>query len=175
MQIERINEYALTPDQEAEIAALLDAAFGPEFNGRSYFYQRHHVRFLARANGRLVGHMALCYRDVRLGDEILPIWGLAEVATHPDQRGQGIASALLRDTITFVRSTPAQFYLLFGDAGLYAGNGFATYHNPMVYGRFDGGHTGETHRERANYLMVLPLTDRPWDGAASLDLLGFIF
>lgn len=66
MGIARLNEWDLTPQLEAEIAGLLRDGFGNNFGGRSYFQQRHHIRFTARKNGANQGHMALGYRNVRL-------------------------------------------------------------------------------------------------------------
>lgn len=175
MQIERINEYDLTRETDAEIATLLACCFGTDFGGRSYFQQRHHVRFTARENGKLLGHMALCYRDVRLGAALTPIWGLAEVATDPDARGKGIATMMLDAAVAFARTTPADFFVLFGNRPIYAGNGFEAHSNIITYLTLDGAKTGVLKTATDGGLMVLPLGEKPWDSAAPLDLLGHKF
>ena len=181
MTIERIEEMRLTAADEAGIAALLTAAFGGDtddwsgFDGRSYYKQRHHLRLVIRVGDGIVAHVALCFRDIRIGGRLTPIVGLAEVATHPDHRGAGHAGALLRAAIAEARQTLAEFVVLFGDRPLYAGTGFARHDNTIRFVALD---RVETHRviERVDDgLMVLPLHDAVWDGGAQVDLVGHNF
>lgn len=175
MQITRHAEYALPADLEADIADLLAASFTTDFGGRSYFMQRHTLRFVAQEDGRLLGHMGLLYRAIRIGDATVPIWGLADVATAPEARGKGVASQLLRSCINFAISTPARFFLLFGNRPIYAGHGFVSVSNPLTAINLDGARTGGTKTTATHDLMVLPLTDEHWDSAAKIDLLGHKF
>lgn len=96
MVIEAISEMDLSPADDALINRLLVTAFDDSFGDRSYFQQRHHLRLVQRSGAEIIGHMALCYRSVRLGDALVPIIGLADVATAPSMRGQGVASAVER-------------------------------------------------------------------------------
>lgn len=175
MQIDRIAEWALTPGDEAQIAALLARCFSTDFGGRSYFQQRHHLRLVTRDQGKILGHMGLLFRAVRLGGALTDIAGLADVATDPASRGQGIAQALLHAAIAEARASQAQFFLLFGNATLYSGNGFRKYPNTLTYLDMRGARTGEVRTEAPEALMVLPLRDQPWPAAAPLDLLGTLF
>lgn len=172
MQIDRIEEARMTAADEGEIGALLDRAFNTDFDGMSYYQQRHHVRLTARLDGALVGHMALGLRCVRLSGRLLTTATLAEVATDPDHQGKGIASRLLLAMIEEARAMRADLIMLFGDAPIYAGNGFVPKPNPMRWldltdrrtnGIGTGGHDG---------LMILPLQDIDWDDTAELDLMG---
>lgn len=174
MQTDHIPEWALTPAAEAEIHTLLTRAFNEDFGGRSYHQQRHHMRIIARDPG-IVGHMALCYRDIRMGEDLVPIIGLAEVCTDPDRQGEGIASRLMQDALAFARQSEAVFFLLFGDEKLYAGVGFEPKTNGFISTQMYGARTGETVTSEGDKLMVLPLTDRAWDDAAMIDLLGINF
>jgi predicted N-acetyltransferase YhbS len=175
MQIERLNEYNLTSDIETQIADLLAQSFTTDFGGRSYFQQRHHVRFVARDGDAILGQMALCYRDIRIGGVLVPIWGLAEVATAPQARGKGVATHLLEAAIAFIRTTPAAFFVLFGNRPIYAGNGFEQHRNTLISISLEGAKTGGVSTAEGGGLMVLPLTDQRWDGAALIDLLGHKF
>ena len=175
MQIEPIPEWGLTRRDEAQIAQLLARAFTTDFGGRSYFQQRHHLRLVMRAEGRIVGHMGLLFRAVRLGDVLTDIVGLADVATDPDHRGQGIAQALLRAAIDQAHASGAAFFLLFGNANVYSGNGFQRQTNALTYLEMRGAVTGALKYERAEELMVLPLRDQVWPTGAPLDLLGALF
>ena len=175
MQIDRIPEWALTALVEAEIAALLARCFSTDFGGRSFFQTRHHLRLVHRPRGAIIGHMALQWRAMRLGDRLVTVAGLAEVATDPDHRGKGIAAGLLQAAIAEAKASPAEFFLLFGVAELYGAAGFRTVHNPMIWADMLGARTHDIHREPADSLMVLPLRGTVWDDQATLDLLGNLF
>jgi predicted N-acetyltransferase YhbS len=152
----------------------LRSSFGTEFGGRSYFMQRHHVRLVA-LDPEICGHIGLIYRSVRQGDRLIPILGLADVATDPGRRGQGIASTLLKAAIAEGHASPAAFIALFGDAGLYAGHGFMPAMNRLRYVDLDGARTGEAMDGGADGLMILPLGGAVWDEVTPLDLLGHKF
>lgn len=174
-QIDRIAETDLTARDEAAIAALLAQAFSTDFGGRSFYQQRPHLRFVLREAGKVLGHAALTLRAVRLGDTLIDVAGLADVATAPEARGRGIATALVGAAIAAARRGPARFVLLFGDRPLYAGLGFARQPNPVRFVEMTGARTGSIVTSRDKALMVLPLACTAWDGAAELDLLGWAF
>jgi predicted N-acetyltransferase YhbS len=173
--IQRIEEMRLTAEDERQIAGLLARAFDTDFGGRSYFKQRHHLRLIWREGGEVLGHMALTLRDVRMGDRLMPIIGLAEVATDPAHRGRGIASALMTAAIHEARATIAAFFVLFGDQALYAASGFVAQPNRLRAVGMDGARTSRVLRSGPEGLMVLPLTGQVWDPEAEIDLLGPIF
>lgn len=177
MQIETHHELDLTPALDAEIAALLEAAFGADdgFEGRSFYKQRHHLRILAREEGQMIGHVALTYRAIRLGDSLVPIIGLAEVATAPDQEGKGVASALLRETIAYAKGTQAAFILLFADHPIYARRGFTNVSNTLRYTRIDESRSQEVVTLKTEALHVMAIGDQTWDDTADVDLLGHAF
>ena len=175
MPVERIAEWVLTNADDAAIAALLARCFDVDFGGRSYCMQRHHLRLVRREAGKVIGHIALTFRAVRLGDELVDIAGLAEVACDPDHRGKGVATALLGTAIAEAKASPAQFLLLFGTAGLYGGVGFRPAHNPTTYVEMRGARNGPVKSEAAETLQVLALRGAAWDADAPLDLLGCLF
>lgn len=177
--IDRIEELRLSAGDEAEIAALLARAFGgSDFGGRSFHQQRHHLRLVLR-DPHVVGHMALTYRAIRMGDALVDIVGLAEVATDPDRRGEGIATRLLTAAIDEARGRRAQFFVLFGNRPIYAGHGFREVKNPFTYVELYEARTGDVvRREGAGDLddmMVLPLGDMDWDDTVHIDMLGTKF
>ena len=175
MQIERIEEYNLTSEDEGQINTLLVRAFNEDFGDRSYHQQRHHIRFITRDGDKIIGHMALCYRSIRMGDALVRVIGLAEVSTDPDHQGRGIASALMAETLKEARASQADFFLLFGVRPMYAGNGFRNVPNHTIHTRLYGARTGEVATAPEPHLMVLQLRDIEWDDAAPIDLLGFSF
>jgi predicted N-acetyltransferase YhbS len=175
MLIERIPEWHLRAADDAEIAALLARCFTTDFGGRSYFIQRHHLRLVTRDRGAIIGHMALTLRAVELGGRLVTIAGLAEVATDPGHRGQGIAAALLQAAIAEAKASPAEYFLLFGVAGLYGAAGFRTVANRMAHILPKGDRAVRVVSTGDDHLMVLPLRDAPWPDEATLDLRGPVF
>ncbi|SFS19121.1 GNAT family N-acetyltransferase [Yoonia litorea] len=179
IEIENRDELSLTRAEDDEIAGLLSAAFGQngddDFGGRSFYKQRHHLRVLGRSDGRLIGHIAICFRVINVAGTLVPVTGLAEVATHPDHGGQGIAGQLLKHTIALLRQTQAAFVLLFGDHPVYARNGFRAVTNTLRYTKIEDSRTESVVSAPTRYLQVLPLTDQAWDDQADVDLLGHLF
>ncbi len=179
MQIERIPELSLSVEDDRQIGVLLDAAFGAQmesgFDGRSYYQQRHHLRIMMRDGANVIGHIALLFRAIRIGDQLVQITGLAEVATHPDHAGQGVASTLLKDAIQQSRHSQAAFVVLFGDHPIYAKHGFRPMGNRLRYVALDDCRTHEVTARVDDALMVLSLGDVAWDPKAEVDLLGHLF
>jgi predicted N-acetyltransferase YhbS len=123
----------------------------------------------------VVGHIALLFRAISMGKTIVPIVGLAEVATHPAHAGQGIASALLKRAIAHSRGSLANFIVLFGDHPIYAKHGFQTMKNPLRYVAMDGSQTYDVVTRIEDALMIVPLKDVVWDPEAKVDLMGHLF
>jgi predicted N-acetyltransferase YhbS len=176
MTADLIPEHLLTNADDCAIASLLARCFRTDFGGRSYFQTRHSWRHVVRRDDAIVAHLAVQLRAVRLGDDLLTIAGIADVATDPDHRGQGHAAALLHAAIEAARQSPADFVLLFGTAKLYPAAGFRPIANPLTYIDLTGARTGMLHHAKVDeHLQVLALTDRTWDGTKPLDLLGGLF
>ena len=74
-----------------------------------------------------------------------------------------------------MRATPAQYFLLFGTAGLYAAHGFAAAQNPITYVDLRGAQTGAVRVEIVHGLRVLSLRGQVWPLDAPVDLLGGLF
>ena len=174
MEIERIPEWMLTEADDAQIVDLLARCFDTDFGGRSFFQTRHHLRLVHR-QGSIVAHMALQFRAMRLGDRLITVAGLADVATDPAIRGKGLASGHLQVAIAEAKASPAEFLLLFGTAQLYQAAGFRAVHNPLISVEMRGAVTGDVRHESAHGLMMLPLSDASWDETSTLDLLGNSF
>ncbi len=174
MDIERIPEWALGLADDREIAGLLARCFDTDFGVRSYFQTRQPLHLVHRG-GPIVAHMALQFRAMRLGDRLIIIAGLADVATAPEWRGQGLAGQMLQAAIVEARTSMADFLLLFGTEHFYAATGLRTVHNPMIWVERRGAVTKDICREPAESLMVPPLRDVEWDETATLELLGNLF
>lgn len=175
MQIDQVYEPELTAETDAEIAALLDTSFGGGYDGRSFYQQRPGLRFLAWGDTRLIGHIAVCYRAVRMGNQEWTAAGLIDVATHPDMQGKGVAKALLKKVEAWARGTSADMLMLFGDHPVYAAMGYQPKHVTQRYAPMIGVRTGMTEEKARSGPMILPLRPLDWDDSAVLDLVGFRF
>jgi predicted N-acetyltransferase YhbS len=175
MRITRYHDISLDKIAAARIVALLEEVFGGGFGGQGHLLHRHHMRLVIREANRVVAHLALGLRVMRLGEALIDVVTVAEVATHPDRRGEGLASALLADAITAAEGTGAPFMALFGDAGLYAGAGFRPVTNPVRRVGMKGRVTGAVIDGPIDDLMVRALGEAAWDEALPLDLLGAKF
>jgi predicted N-acetyltransferase YhbS len=163
--IERLAEWHMSTQDEASIADLLARCFETDFGGRSFFTHHHHLRLIIRAEG-IIGHMALVLRSIDLAGRRVTIAGLAEVATDPAYRGQGIAAALLQVAIEEAKASPAEYLLLFGVAKVYAAAGLKAVSNPLTHFEVNGTRVVSSGDDN---LMVLPLRDAPWpDGPVYL-------
>lgn len=175
MQVEVFPEWSLTPSDESGIADLLALCFSTGFGGRSFFKQRHSLRIVARDDA-IVGHIAMTYRAIRVPPGLVDIFGLGDVATHPGRRGEGIASHLLRHALEIAQASPAKAVLLFGDAPLYAANGFHAVRNLITRLELAGARTGEVGRVPANGLMMVhEIGAFTWDESWPVDLMGHTF
>lgn len=172
MKIERIHEMALDADTAAQIGRLLDLAFGGGFGPRGHFLLRHHMRLIVRHGDAVTAHLALGLRAMRLGDGLIDVATIAEVATDPGWRGQGIATALVSAAVATARGTAASFALLFGDAGLYRAAGFRRVANRLRRVDMSGRVTRAAVDDPAGDLMMLPLGGTTWNESVPLDLLG---
>ena len=171
--IERIEELRLTPEREDEIAKLLDEVFSVDFEGRSFFQNRHHCRFMAYQENELVGHLAIAYRAIQMGERRIDVVGIGEVAVATNARKQGIATQLVQCALEEARLAHADFATLFGEEALYAKAGFIKAPNVITLIEMEGAKTSKIVRETNAHFMVNALGDLNWDENAPIDLAGF--
>ncbi|MEL7228562.1 MAG: GNAT family N-acetyltransferase [Pseudomonadota bacterium] len=175
-RFEAVAETDLTQAQEQAIAALIAPVYTQvDFEGRSFFQQRHHLRFMAWHGEVLVAHMALTYRAVRLGETLWDVMGIAEVVTHPDHRRHGLASHLLAMAREKADARGVDALLLFGTETLYGRAGFVRTLNPLVYVDMKGCRTAQTVEAKSHAMMVLTTGKQTWNSTATVDLLGALF
>ncbi|MEE9315378.1 MAG: GNAT family N-acetyltransferase [Rhizobiaceae bacterium] len=175
MKIERVEELRLSKRQEVEISQIIAANFSADFDGRSFFQNRHHCRFLHYQNGELVGHLAICYRTIQLGEERVNIIGIGEVAVAKQARRKGLGAALLQAAIDEGKSSQAEFAALFGEQSIYTKAGFSSAPNKIKLIEMEGARTKGVVEENNPYLMVLPLRGKKWNTTLDVDLAGFAF
>lgn len=173
--ITAIDELCLTGKQDDDIAELINRLFNADLEGRSFAQNRHHRRYVAYEGNRLAGHLAICFRAIRLNDRSFNAIGIAEVAVDRPYRRHGLASALLQAALEDGKRSLADFALLFGTESLYKRAGFSNALNPLIVCNMPGGKTGPVTQESNASFMMKPLGEAVWDEKAVVDLAGFAF
>jgi aminoglycoside 2'-N-acetyltransferase I len=96
MQVDRLRTEALSPAERAEMLRLCEAAFREPLQGYLEAIGPG-THLLGRAGGRLVSHLMIVPRSLQpIGGSALHTAYVELVATAPQARGNGHASALLR-------------------------------------------------------------------------------
>lgn len=168
-----IGEFEIDPDTQDQIATLLPAAFDEVFSGGHYFLHPHHLRLLERDDaGQVIGHLAVQLRSVRIGSEVWPFAGVADVAVAPAAQGQGVGQRLIEEAVGEMRRRDVPLMLLFGVSGIYRRAGFVDARNMLSYANVDQAGSHGIIRAAAHDLMAQWLDGRGWDHRPAVDLLG---
>ena len=108
--------------RESELPEMIDLQcqiFRPDGHERyqqyvhtdpSYQYDQSRVVVV---NGRIVSTLRVWEREMRIGSIAVPMGGIGGVGTHPDHQGAGYATALMKDTITYMRAVGYDVGVLF--------------------------------------------------------------
>lgn len=76
----------------------------------SYRYDQSRVVVVS---GEIVSTLRVWEREMRIGAVAVPMGGIGGVGTHPDRRGAGYATELMKDTITYMRRAGYDIGVLF--------------------------------------------------------------
>jgi len=100
MEIRGVHESELE-----EMVNLQCLVFRPDGHERYWGYvqgdssYRHDQSRVVVVNGGIVATLRMWERRMRIGSCIVRMGGIGGVCTHPDYRGVGYATALMKDTI----------------------------------------------------------------------------
>ena len=114
MEIRGARESEL--EQVVELSCL---AFNPDGHERYWQYVQGDSSYrlpqtrVVVVNDRVVSTLRVWERRLRVGTSLVTIGGIGGVCTHPNYRGVGYASALMRDTIDYLRITGCDLGVLF--------------------------------------------------------------
>jgi GNAT superfamily N-acetyltransferase len=171
----RVAEAELGPDIRPQVQALLQMCF-PGYPSRTYFKLPPHFRYLALAQGALVGQMGVELRVIRVGSEILRTFGVVDLCVMQSQRSRGLAARLLTEVTELARSCGMDFVILFADDDrVYARNGWARAGNRCTWVKIHEHTTlGLTRAAQTGALMVKAIGPRAWP-EGEVDLLGHVF
>jgi GNAT superfamily N-acetyltransferase len=176
MHIARVEEFAIESQVFAHIGELLRVAFPGYPLDRPYFKLRPHFRFLAWNDETLVGHMGVDHRVIRIGAEVLSIFGVIDLCVAPHYQHRSLATQMLEQLAVLARQTHRDAIVLFADDHrLYSANGYQRVEAPCTWMMIDDHRTlGIAERSLGDCMMVKPITLQRWpDGA--IDMLGYLF
>ena len=102
-----------------QVVELCCISFNPDGHERYWQYIRGDSSYrlpqtrVVVVNDRVVSTLRVWERRMRVGASLVTMGGIGGVCTHPDYRGVGYASALMRDTIGYLRATGCDLGVLF--------------------------------------------------------------
>ncbi len=106
-----------------DLGDLIALSFGgvvrPRQGRRSREWEARSGSWVIARDGKPVSHMRLVYNVLSLNGCRLKIASIGGVCTHPDYRGQGIASTLLDHCVKAATDRGASLLLISGERGLY--------------------------------------------------------
>ncbi len=114
MEIRGARESEL--EQVVELSCL---AFNPDGHERYWQYVRGDSSYrlpqtrVVVVNDQVVSTLRVWERRMRVGTSLVTMGGIGGVCTHPNYQGVGYASALMRDTIDYLRTTGCDLGVLF--------------------------------------------------------------
>ncbi len=153
------------------VQALLADAFpeGASTNGDYYALHGTPDRILiAREAHRVVGHLAIYCRQVKMGGEGLEIGILGGVAVAQDDRRKGHCRRLLQRAHDYLRARSIPFSILFAfEPRVYLSSGYRPMQNETHFLDVDGAWKTFVYRGS----MYAELAARPWPNRM-VDLAG---
>ncbi|OKH87724.1 acetyltransferase [Thalassospira sp. TSL5-1] len=172
-----IPEYEITAQNTTALATLLDNCFPDTFDGRTYFKQLPHFRYLAFDGETLIGQMGVDHRVIRVAGEIIKIFGIIDLCAAQTHRNAGIATKLLEQLEGLATPSNVDFLVLMGDIDtLYLKNGFQhVTPAPTKWLAIEDIETFSViERDLSDCFLVKPLTNKHWPGG-QIDMLGYLF
>lgn len=121
------------PEDVEEIINLANLVFRPRSSGLTpsmglqypFFLSAQNAEnlFVAEDGGRIVAHNGIMKNTVQINGHKISMASMGAVCTHPDYRGQGIATQLLLEVLSALRDEGIALLTISGDRGLYMRNG----------------------------------------------------
>jgi predicted N-acetyltransferase YhbS len=90
---------------------------------RDPYFRRENV-FVALKNGKIVSHVQVFPKLIRVGKAYVWMGGVGGVATDPEYRRRGLASRLMRKSLEYMNDEGLETSLLFGDPEYYRRFGY---------------------------------------------------
>ncbi|WP_147273543.1 GNAT family N-acetyltransferase [Ciceribacter lividus] len=176
-RVKRVPEYEIDAPTAKQIVALLDENFPDTFDGRTYFKQLPHFRYLAFDGETVIGQAGVDHRVIRAGGKIIRIFGIVDLCVTPTHRGVGLASNLLKQIENLAAVSNVDFLVLMGDVdALYIANGFQHVGSAMT--KWLAVEEVESfsliERDLSYCFLVKPVRGESWP-LGPIDMLGYLF
>lgn len=121
--------YAKTKKDLKEIADMMGRIFRRKnwfefyeqrmsYQTKSPYFKPEHSR-IARMDGKLVGHVSIIEKYMRVGICVVKVAGIGDVYTHPDARGKHVSTHLMNDCIDYMRHNEYPISMLYGIPNFY--------------------------------------------------------
>ena len=186
------------PGEFEELMDFIDRVFRPGQKGRFILQRQYPHLFqnrrsylarniLLRDRGEIVGSVAVHPVDIRLEGIVLRAGGIGQVGAHPERRGEGIMSALLKDAIERMYRGGCAISVLGGDRQRYGWFGWehgGVRNRFTLTSRFVGKPTPAERRLPLKQLKMTPAVcrkileidqRRPWGAERVLREMSLIF
>ena len=176
MKIQRIEEYKINNIYHIQILELLKMCFSSYPSNQSLYKQFPSFRFLAFEEKKLVAHLAIIHRLIKIGGENAIIFGVSDLCVHPDFQNKKIASTFLDKLESLGKKHQINFITLIAqDQNLYKKNGFQKVNNNCRWLIINETQSlGVVQRNLDGALMIKALTKKRW-GAGIVDFQGCLF
>jgi predicted N-acetyltransferase YhbS len=163
IELIRTNHIEADAEYAADVRALLNDAFPDgapdELSGYYSRYGFHTATLLLRERPRVVGHLAIYERQIKIGNEILQAGLLGEIAITADRRRAGLARRLVRAAHAHLQAHAIPFAILFAyEPRVYESSGYRLMRNQMRFLDIDGDWKTFVYRGS----MYAELLGRPW-------------
>lgn len=171
------EDYALAAEDRASLRRLLAACFEGNFADRTYYKQVPKARLLLHRGDAIVAQLGMEDRVIRMGEAPVRIFGVIDLCVARAWRGRGVASQLLRRVEVLGRTHGIDYLVLFADEpSLYRRHGYEYVPNTVRWLGIDEHRSLKIlEKPQGDCFMVKALGARPWDPAAPVDLLGYLF
>ncbi len=176
MTITQQEEYNISQKLAASVNGLLQTCFPGFPPDRNYFKSMPSFRLLAWKKKKLVGHLAVVFRIIKIGSTTARVFGISDVCVHPDHRSNNVGSILLEHLEGLCSGYHIDFLLLIAqDHGLYKKQGFRPVDNTCRWLLInDHQSLGIMHGQLDKSLMVKTTGSLKWNGGL-VDFLGGVF
>lgn len=138
MEIVTLDTQDLDADTALQVRELLAAAFDGDFDDDDWRHALGGVHVLALDGGALVGHAAVVPRVVAAARRSFEAGYVEAVATKPDRRGEGIATALMEEIGEIIRHAYELGVLATGEHGFYEQLDWIRWRGPSYVRTVDG-------------------------------------
>jgi aminoglycoside 2'-N-acetyltransferase I len=161
VRLRRVPTHELTASEIRAIRELLWAAFpsGDEaFTEDDWQHAIGGLHFVLEFDGKILAHASVVERELSVGGQSVQAGYVEAVATHPDQRGSGLGTWVMRDVSSYIQERFELGALGTGSHHFYERLGWLLWRGPSSVRTDDGTHhtPGED-----GYILALPTPSSP--------------